>query len=162
MLSSYSVFSTYVHLGGVTPHLCWFAVFIMCGSPMDLLGAKNGTKEADSSDILFLLIDLYKSVFCNRCLLPTPHRAPSQFRLSLHHCPPHSDQYYTNMSSLPSMQNVLVLTMPNTRNYTINTDVNSDSMVRMAQYSQWVHHTHGCRSHLRAHSCSLLHACVRR
>lgn len=161
MLSSYSVFSTYVHLGDVTPHLCWFAVFIMCGSPMDLLGAKNGTQEADSSDILFLLIDLYKSVFCNRCLLPTPHRAPPQFSLSLHH-PPHSDQYYTNMSSLPSMQNVLVLTMPNTRNYTINTDVNSDSMVRMAQYSQWVHHTHGCRSHLRAHSCSLLRACVRR
>lgn len=31
------------------------------------------------------------------------------------------------------MQNVLVLTMPNTRNYTINPDVNSDSMVRTAQ-----------------------------
>lgn len=49
------------------------AVFIMCGSPQDLLGAKNGTKEADNSDILFLLIDLYKSVI-NTCtvLLPKP------------------------------------------------------------------------------------------
>lgn len=37
----------------------------MCGSPRDLLEAKNGNKEADSSDILFLLIDLYKSVFRN-------------------------------------------------------------------------------------------------
>lgn len=36
----------------------------MCGSPTDLLVAKNGSKEADSQDILFLLIDLYKSVFC--------------------------------------------------------------------------------------------------
>lgn len=35
----------------------------MCGSPTDLLVAKNGSKEADSPDILFLLIDLYKSVF---------------------------------------------------------------------------------------------------
>lgn len=38
------------------------AVFIMCGSPKDILEAKNDTKEADNSDILFLLIDLYKSV----------------------------------------------------------------------------------------------------
>lgn len=43
----------------------------MCGSPMDLLEAKNGTKEADSSDILFLLIDLYKSVVYNYCLFFT-------------------------------------------------------------------------------------------
>lgn len=34
----------------------------MCGSPMDILEAKNGTAEADNGDILFLLIDLYKSV----------------------------------------------------------------------------------------------------
>lgn len=49
------------------------AVFIMCGSPQDILEAKNGTKEADNSDVLFLLIDLYKSVI-NTCtvLLPKP------------------------------------------------------------------------------------------
>lgn len=50
--------------------------------------------------------------------------------------PPHSDQYYTNASSTVSMQNVLVLTMPNTRKYIINTDVNSDTMVSNA------HNTH--------------------
>lgn len=44
--------------------------------------------------------------------------------------PPHSDQYYTNKSSMPSMQNVLVLTMPNTRNYTVNNNFSSSSMVR--------------------------------
>lgn len=43
----------------------------MCGSPMDILEAKNGTKEADSSDILFLLIDLYKSV-TNTCTVLLP------------------------------------------------------------------------------------------
>lgn len=31
------------------------------------------------------------------------------------------------------MQNVLVLTMPNTRTYKINTDFNSSSMVRTSQ-----------------------------
>uniref|UniRef100_A0A8C3AZ88 Guanylyl cyclase C n=1 Tax=Cyclopterus lumpus TaxID=8103 RepID=A0A8C3AZ88_CYCLU len=40
----------------------------------------------------------------------------------------HSDQYYTNTSSMPCMKNVLVLTMPNTRNYTINTDVKNNTM----------------------------------
>lgn len=40
----------------------------MCGSPTDLLEAKNGTTEADSSDIVFLLIDLYKSVVHSYCL----------------------------------------------------------------------------------------------
>lgn len=39
-----------------------FAVFIMCGTPMDVMEVKNGSPEADSSDILFILIDLYKSV----------------------------------------------------------------------------------------------------
>lgn len=34
----------------------------MCGSPADIVEAKNGIKEADSSEILFILIDLYKSV----------------------------------------------------------------------------------------------------
>lgn len=42
------------------------AVFIMCGSPQDILEAKNGTEGADKNDILFLLIDLYKSV-TNTC-----------------------------------------------------------------------------------------------
>lgn len=35
---------------------------------------------------------------------------------------------------MPSMQNVLVLTMPNTRTYKINTDFNSSSMVRMSPH----------------------------
>lgn len=67
-------------------------LFIMCGSPADILEVKSGIKGADNSDILFILIDLY------------------------------NDQYYTNTSSVSSMKNVLVLTMPNTRSYTINTD----------------------------------------
>lgn len=129
------VISTFVPLGDVSELVCWFAVFIMCGSPTDLLEAKNGTKDADSSDILFLLIDLYKSVVYD-----------CWYSLSLAFPPittilPHSDQYYTNTSSMPSMQNVLVLTMPNTRNYTINTDVNSASMVRCPplRYCQQLH-----------------------
>uniref|UniRef100_A0A672FP54 Guanylate cyclase n=1 Tax=Salarias fasciatus TaxID=181472 RepID=A0A672FP54_SALFA len=69
-----------------------FAVFIMCGSPLDLLELKNGSKEANKKDILFVLIDLY------------------------------NDEYYINSASLPEMKNVLVLTMPNTRNYTIDKD----------------------------------------
>uniref|UniRef100_A0A665UCY7 Guanylate cyclase n=1 Tax=Echeneis naucrates TaxID=173247 RepID=A0A665UCY7_ECHNA len=32
-----------------------------------------------------------------------------------------SDKYYVNTTSLPSMRNVLVVTMPNTRNYKVNT-----------------------------------------
>ncbi|XP_044034337.1 heat-stable enterotoxin receptor isoform X2 [Siniperca chuatsi] len=81
-------------------------LFIMCGSPMDVVEVKNGSKEADSSDILFVLIDLY------------------------------NDNYYTNTSSLPSMKNVLVLTMPNTRNYTINTDLKDNNTMNdyMAAY----------------------------
>ncbi|XP_029696935.1 heat-stable enterotoxin receptor isoform X2 [Takifugu rubripes] len=82
-----------------SPHNRTSNLFIMCGSPQDILEAKNGTKGADKNDILFLLIDLY------------------------------NDQYYTNTSSMPSMQNVLVLTMPNTRTYKINTDFNSSSMM---------------------------------
>ncbi|GAA6219961.1 heat-stable enterotoxin receptor-like [Lates japonicus] len=68
-------------------------LFIMCGSPMDLIEVKNGSKEADSSDVLFVLIDLF------------------------------NDKYYINTTSLPSMRNVLVVTMPDTRNYTINPDL---------------------------------------
>uniref|UniRef100_A0A672FPX7 Guanylate cyclase n=1 Tax=Salarias fasciatus TaxID=181472 RepID=A0A672FPX7_SALFA len=67
-------------------------LFIMCGSPLDLLELKNGSKEANKKDILFVLIDLY------------------------------NDEYYINSASLPEMKNVLVLTMPNTRNYTIDKD----------------------------------------
>ncbi|XP_034414209.1 heat-stable enterotoxin receptor [Cyclopterus lumpus] len=73
-------------------------LFIMCGSPVDVAEVKRCSKEADGSDILFILIDLY------------------------------NDQYYTNTSSMPCMKNVLVLTMPNTRNYTINTDVKNNTM----------------------------------
>lgn len=37
----------------------------MCGSPMDLVEIKNGSKAADSSDIAFILIDLYRLVLLN-------------------------------------------------------------------------------------------------
>ncbi|XP_032358108.1 heat-stable enterotoxin receptor [Etheostoma spectabile] len=81
-------------------------LFIMCGSPMDVEEVKSGSIEADSNDIIFILIDLY------------------------------NDQYYTNTSSLPSMRNVLVLTMPNTRSYTINTDLKDNNTMNdyMAAY----------------------------
>nr|XP_023009143.2 heat-stable enterotoxin receptor isoform X1 [Maylandia zebra] len=81
-------------------------LFIMCGSPMDLVEIKNGFKAADSSDIAFILIDLY------------------------------SDVYYTNTSSLPEMKNVLVLTMPNTRSYRINPDLKDNNTMNdyMAAY----------------------------
>ncbi|XP_031698926.1 heat-stable enterotoxin receptor isoform X1 [Anarrhichthys ocellatus] len=81
-------------------------LFIMCGSPLDVVEAKTGSKEADNSDILFILIDLY------------------------------NDQYYTNTSSMPSMKNVLVLTMPNTRNYRINADLKDNDTMNdyMAAY----------------------------
>uniref|UniRef100_A0A669E8N6 Guanylate cyclase n=1 Tax=Oreochromis niloticus TaxID=8128 RepID=A0A669E8N6_ORENI len=95
----------------VTVGLCCYkyfsaAVFIMCGSPMDLVEIKNGSKAADSSDIVFILIDLY------------------------------SDVYYTNASSLPEMKNVLVLTMPNTRSYRINPNLQDNNTMNdyMAAY----------------------------
>lgn len=52
------------------------------------------------------------------------------------HWPPplHSDQYYTNTSSVSSMKNVLVLTMPNTRSYTINTDPEGNNTVRTQDF----------------------------
>uniref|UniRef100_A0A8C8G5F4 Guanylate cyclase n=1 Tax=Oncorhynchus tshawytscha TaxID=74940 RepID=A0A8C8G5F4_ONCTS len=62
-------------------------MFIVCGTPEDIVDLKNGTIEADPS-VVFILINLY------------------------------NDKYYTNKSSIPAMKNVLVLTMPNTRNYT--------------------------------------------
>uniref|UniRef100_A0A3B3YZ13 Guanylate cyclase n=1 Tax=Poecilia mexicana TaxID=48701 RepID=A0A3B3YZ13_9TELE len=37
-------------------------LFIICGSVSDLLEMKNDSRGADSSDFLFILIDLYKSV----------------------------------------------------------------------------------------------------
>ncbi|CAK6961716.1 guanylyl cyclase C [Scomber scombrus] len=81
-------------------------LFIICGSPMDIAELKNLSKGADGSDIVFILIDLY------------------------------NDEYYTNSSSLPFMKNVLVVTMPNTRNYTINANLSdTDAMTDyMAAY----------------------------
>ncbi|XP_061611732.1 guanylyl cyclase C isoform X3 [Phyllopteryx taeniolatus] len=81
-------------------------LFIMCGSVKDVVEVKNLTAEADSSEILFILIDLF------------------------------NDQYYINTTSHPSMKNVLVLTMPNTRNYTINSDPESNNTMNdyMAAY----------------------------
>ncbi|XP_075890888.1 guanylyl cyclase C [Nelusetta ayraudi] len=64
-------------------------IFIICGSVMDVLEFKNDTGEADESDIVFILLDLY------------------------------NDEYYINKTSVPYMKNVLVLTMPDTRNYKI-------------------------------------------
>lgn len=46
--------------------------------------------------------------------------------------PLHSDQYYSNATSMPSMRNVLVVTMPNTRSYNI-TDLKSNNTVRIFQ-----------------------------
>ncbi|AWP17362.1 putative heat-stable enterotoxin receptor-like [Scophthalmus maximus] len=81
-------------------------LFIMCGSPMDVLEVKLRSPAADSSDNLFILIDLF------------------------------NDEYYKNTTSLPSMKNVLVLTMPNTRSYTINTDLKDNNTMNdyMAAY----------------------------
>uniref|UniRef100_A0A674CCK9 Guanylate cyclase n=1 Tax=Salmo trutta TaxID=8032 RepID=A0A674CCK9_SALTR len=50
---------------------------------------------------------------------------------------PHSDKYYTNKSSIPAMKNVLVLTMPNTRNYTVDTDLGNN--VTMNDYMAAYH-----------------------
>lgn len=43
--------------------VCLFlcSVFIMCGSPKDMLVVKQNCPAADSSKILFILLDLYKS-----------------------------------------------------------------------------------------------------
>ncbi|CAG5910418.1 unnamed protein product [Menidia menidia] len=81
-------------------------VIIMCGSPMDLLQLKNGSQVADSSDIVFILIDLY------------------------------NDIYYTNKSSMPEMRNVLVVTMPDTREYVINANLSNNNTMNdyMAAY----------------------------
>ncbi|XP_063076964.1 guanylyl cyclase C [Engraulis encrasicolus] len=69
-------------------------LFIVCGTPADIVHLKNTTSAA-GSDVVIILIDLY------------------------------NDQYYRNASSLPEMRNVLVLTMPNTRNYTVGETINT-------------------------------------
>uniref|UniRef100_A0A8C7UTB0 Guanylate cyclase n=1 Tax=Oncorhynchus mykiss TaxID=8022 RepID=A0A8C7UTB0_ONCMY len=78
-------------------------LFIVCGTPEDIVDLKNGTIEADPS-VVFILINLY------------------------------NDKYYTNKSSIPAMKNVLVLTMPNTRNYTVDTDLGNNMNDYMAAY----------------------------
>ncbi|KAK3559596.1 hypothetical protein QTP86_013563 [Hemibagrus guttatus] len=65
-------------------------LFILCGTPDDIMDLKNGSLEADSR-IAFILIDLY------------------------------SDKYYLEPSN-DAMKNVLVLTMPNIRNYIITSN----------------------------------------
>ncbi|XP_007251381.3 guanylyl cyclase C [Astyanax mexicanus] len=65
-------------------------LFILCGTPDDIIDLKNGSMDSDPRTA-FLLIDLY------------------------------SDRYYTEASN-SAMRNVLVLTMPNTRNYTVSTN----------------------------------------
>ncbi|KAJ0060099.1 hypothetical protein NL108_003934, partial [Boleophthalmus pectinirostris] len=79
-------------------------LFIMCGSPADVEEAKRGIPEADHSDVLFFLIDLY------------------------------NDEYYRNKTSSPQMKNVLVLTMPNIRSYNISTDPENTMNDYMATY----------------------------
>ncbi|KAG7325154.1 hypothetical protein KOW79_011470 [Hemibagrus wyckioides] len=65
-------------------------LFILCGTPDDIMDLKNGSLEADNR-IAFILIDLY------------------------------SDKYYLEPSN-DAMKNVLVLTMPNIRNYIITSN----------------------------------------
>lgn len=70
--------------------------------------------------------------------------------------PLHSDKYYTNTSSLPSMKNVLVLTMPNTRSYTISTDLTGKGTVSTqgsARISQTTDQY--CVSVMNKHTCSV-------
>ncbi|KAL4647852.1 heat-stable enterotoxin receptor-like isoform X1 [Arapaima gigas] len=54
-------------------------------------------KSEENLNIVFILIDLYNA------------------------------EYYTNTSSMPAMSNVLVLTMPNIRNYTLDSSFNTNS-----------------------------------
>uniref|UniRef100_A0A8C9RX24 Guanylyl cyclase C n=1 Tax=Scleropages formosus TaxID=113540 RepID=A0A8C9RX24_SCLFO len=73
------------------------AVFIICGTPDDIVRLKNGSEQ--NPNIVFILIDLYNT------------------------------GYYTNTSSIPAMSNVLVLTMPNMRNYTLDSSFNSNNTI---------------------------------
>ncbi|XP_696628.5 guanylyl cyclase C isoform X1 [Danio rerio] len=77
-------------------------LFILCGTPDDIMDLKNGTTDYDS-EIAFLLIDLY------------------------------NDIYYKGQSNT-FMRNVLVLTMPNTRKYTIDTSGNNTMNDYIAAY----------------------------
>uniref|UniRef100_A0A8D3A3C8 Guanylate cyclase n=1 Tax=Scophthalmus maximus TaxID=52904 RepID=A0A8D3A3C8_SCOMX len=61
---------------------------------------------------------------------PKNRTSNCRFFVKLSLLPFHSDEYYKNTTSLPSMKNVLVLTMPNTRSYTINTDLKDNNTVR--------------------------------
>uniref|UniRef100_A0A3P9CUY6 Guanylate cyclase n=1 Tax=Maylandia zebra TaxID=106582 RepID=A0A3P9CUY6_9CICH len=89
----------------------------------------NPTEEcaADSSDIAFILIDLYRLVLLNH--FTSEIFAHVEFFIRPLLIPLHSDVYYTNTSSLPEMKNVLVLTMPNTRSYRINPDLKDNNTV---------------------------------
>ncbi|KAI5623214.1 heat-stable enterotoxin receptor-like [Silurus asotus] len=69
-------------------------LFILCGTPDDIVELKNGSLDADAQ-IAFILIDLY------------------------------NDKYYLEPSN-DAMKNVLVLTMPNSRNYTIISNTMND------------------------------------
>ncbi|XP_031417083.1 heat-stable enterotoxin receptor isoform X2 [Clupea harengus] len=80
-------------------------LFIMCGSPADIIRLKNASGVVDPAIVIFL-IDLY------------------------------NEQYYRNTSSLAEMRNVLVLTMPKSKNYTIlmNDDSNKTRNYYTAAY----------------------------
>lgn len=78
-------------------------LFIICGTPDDIMDLKNGTQLDSDHETAFLLIDLYNDI-------------------------------YYNGSSNPAMRNVLVLTMPNTRNYTIDTSGNNTINDYIAAY----------------------------
>ncbi|CAJ1080629.1 LOW QUALITY PROTEIN: heat-stable enterotoxin receptor [Xyrichtys novacula] len=88
-----------------SPHNRTSNIFIICGSPKDLIEVKNSSKELDTSDVVFILIDLY------------------------------NDVYYKTLSQ-PAMKNVLVVTMPNSRNYTVNLDLKDNNTMNdyMAAY----------------------------
>ncbi|RXN04668.1 heat-stable enterotoxin receptor-like protein [Labeo rohita] len=77
-------------------------LFIICGTPDDIMDLKNGTMDSNS-EVAFLLIDLY------------------------------NDRYYNGPSNA-AMKNVLVLTMPNTRQYTIDTSGNNTMNDYIAAY----------------------------
>ncbi|XP_062381715.1 guanylyl cyclase C [Sardina pilchardus] len=72
-------------------------LFILCGTPADVIKLKNDTDDSDDKETVIFLIDLY------------------------------TDGYYRNKSSCSAMQNVLVLTMPDTRNYTIGINAKNET-----------------------------------
>nr|XP_055031655.1 guanylyl cyclase C isoform X1 [Misgurnus anguillicaudatus] len=78
-------------------------LFILCGTPEDIMDLKNDTVLDSDHENAFLLIDLYNDV-------------------------------YYNGSSNAAMRNVLVLTMPNTRSYTIDNSDNNTMNDYIAAY----------------------------